>query len=173
MITYRATLDVADELALYLSRLLVAERRRRGYQLGRENPETVLHHAPTHPLAVLNHPPLDYLAPYNTNQGLVDNGSDTETRAPVDRSGSSPVRPNPRGEPSTPDGPKFPIGNYGHFVHTTGKSESFPFDKTDISYINLRPRDGDVSSFRQRRFAHPPPGQRFTHDQFSSAPEIR
>jgi hypothetical protein len=35
VITYRATLDVADELALYLSRLLVAERRRRGTRRGR------------------------------------------------------------------------------------------------------------------------------------------
>lgn len=35
MITYRATLDVADELALYLSGLLAEERRRRGTGLGR------------------------------------------------------------------------------------------------------------------------------------------
>ena len=35
MITYRASLDVADELALYLSGLLNAERRRRGTGRGR------------------------------------------------------------------------------------------------------------------------------------------
>ncbi|MEU5852917.1 hypothetical protein [Saccharopolyspora shandongensis] len=35
MITYRATLDVADELAHDLSRLLTEERRRRGTSLGR------------------------------------------------------------------------------------------------------------------------------------------
>ncbi|MER6993717.1 transposase family protein [Saccharopolyspora hirsuta] len=35
MITYSATLDVADELALYLSGLLTDERRRRGTAIGR------------------------------------------------------------------------------------------------------------------------------------------
>ncbi|SDY99808.1 hypothetical protein SAMN05216215_10427 [Saccharopolyspora shandongensis] len=35
MITYRATLDVADELAHDLGRLLTEERRRRGTPLGR------------------------------------------------------------------------------------------------------------------------------------------
>ncbi|MEV0053036.1 IS5/IS1182 family transposase, partial [Saccharopolyspora shandongensis] len=35
MIAYRATLDVADELAYFLSRLLAEERRRRGTPRGR------------------------------------------------------------------------------------------------------------------------------------------